>query len=122
MIEICGELDTYVMISYSGETRLAAPTPSPTILLPIVIPSTVTVSACHNAPNPKRLSATKITDLRPNRSASIPASGLAIKANKLVQDVTRLLSSTVKGRLDRSVPTETSVEEMTPVLELRIQC
>ena len=53
--------------------------------------------------------------LRPNLSAKIPVMGLAIKAPRLVQDVMRLLSSVVRG-CPRSVPMETRVEDMTPVL------
>jgi hypothetical protein len=45
--------------------------------------------------------------------------GLAINANRLVHDVIRLLSSVVNGRFERSVPTVTKVEEMTPVLEVQ---
>lgn len=44
--------------------------------------------------------------------------GLATSANKLVQEVIRLSSRVVKGRFERSVPIVTSVEEMTPVLEV----
>lgn len=39
-----------------------------------------------------------------------------MRANKLVEDVIRLLSKVVSWRLERSVPIETSVEDMTPVL------
>jgi hypothetical protein len=45
--------------------------------------------------------------------------GLAINANRLVHDVIRLLSRVVNGRFERSVPTVTKVEEMTPVLEVQ---
>lgn len=62
-----------------------------------------------------RMSATKMTLFRPHLSASTLASGLANRANRLVQEVMRLLSSVVSG-CDRSVPTETRVEEITPVL------
>lgn len=61
-------------------------------------------------------SATTITRFRPSLSANIPASGLAIRANKLVDDVMKLLSVVVRSRPERSVPTDTSVDEMTPVL------
>ena len=43
-------------------------------------------------------------------------SGEARSAKKEVHDVMRLLSSVVSGREERSLPMETSVEEMTPVL------
>lgn len=74
------------------------------------------MAACNNAPKTKRTSATRITLLRPSLSASAPATGLAIRANKLVEDVIRLLSKVVRGRLERSEPIDTRVDEMTPVL------
>lgn len=43
-------------------------------------------------------------------------SGEARSAKNEVHDVMRLLSSVVSGREERSLPMETSVEEMTPVL------
>lgn len=46
--------------------------------------------------------------------------GLAINANRLVHDVMRLSSSVVNGRLDRSEPIVTRVEDMTPVLLIHI--
>jgi hypothetical protein len=49
-------------------------------------------------------------------SARIPVKGLATSANKLVQDVMRLSSRVVNGRLDRSEPMVTRVEDITPVL------
>lgn len=103
-------------ITYKGVTRLAPPTAKPTALRPAIIPHTLPVTACHNAPTAKRASATRITFLRPSLSARTPARGLAIRANRLVQDVIRLLSRVVRGRLERSEPIETSVEEITPVL------
>lgn len=115
-------------VAYNGETRLAAPTAKPTALRPNIIPSTDPVSACHNAPRAKRPSAIRITFFRPNLSARTPANGLATNANKLVQDVMRLLSRVVRGRLDRSEPIDTRVEEITPVLsknendELSLMC
>lgn len=62
-----------------------------------------------------RTSATRMTYFRPSRSANIPARGLAIKANRLVEDVIRLLSRVESGR-ERSDLMDTKVEEMTPVL------
>lgn len=56
-----------------------------------------------------------MTFFRPNLSASTLAIGLANKANRLVQDVIRLLSRVVSG-WERSVPIDTRVDEMTPVL------
>lgn len=87
------------------------------MLLPTIMPHTALVTACMKAPSVKSTSATRMTFLRPNLSARIPASGLAIKANRLVQDVTRLLSNVVRGRLERSEPIDTKVAEMTPVLQ-----
>lgn len=43
-------------------------------------------------------------------------SGEASSAKNEVHDVMRLLSSVVSGRDERSVPMETRVEDMTPVL------
>jgi hypothetical protein len=59
-----------------------------------------------------------MTFRRPNLSASTPVNGLAINANRLVQDVIRLLSSVVNGRPERSDPMVTKVDEITPVLEV----
>jgi hypothetical protein len=53
---------------------------------------------------------------RPKESARIPVRGDATRAKKDVQDVIRDLSSVVRGWEERSEPTETKVEEMTPVL------
>ena len=59
-----------------------------------------------------------MTFRRPNLSANTPVNGLAINANRLVQDVMRLLSSVVNGRPERSDPMVTKVDEITPVLEV----
>lgn len=85
------------------------------MLLPIIMPITAVEAACHNAPMMKRISAIKITFLRPNLSANTPAAGLANKAHRLVQDVMRLLSRVVKG-CERSSPIDTRVDDITPVL------
>ena len=102
--------------SYSGTTRLAPPTANPTILRPPTIPHTLSVHACHNAPMVNSTSATRMAVFLPTLSARTAVMGLAMRANKLVQDVTRLLSTVVKGRAERSEPIDTRVEEMTPVL------
>jgi hypothetical protein len=86
------------------------------MLLPSIIPHTSFVTACVNAPTVNKMSATRITLLRPSLSARIPASGLATKAKRLVQEVIRLLSKVVSERFDRSEPIDTRVEEITPVL------
>lgn len=91
------------------------------MLLPAIMPHTALVTACIKAPRVKSTSATRMTFLRPNLSARIPASGLAIRANRLVQDVTRLLSNVVRRWLERSDPIDTKVAEMTPVLQ-RAEC
>lgn len=57
-----------------------------------------------------------MTVFRPSVSARMPVSGDARSAKKEVQDVMRLLSSVVRGREERSEPTDTRVEDMTPVL------
>lgn len=44
-------------------------------------------------------------------------SGEARRAKKEVQEVMRLLSKVERGREERSEPTDTRVEDMTPVLE-----
>lgn len=102
--------------TYKGVTKLALPTASPTILLPKIIPHTWCVAACINDPRVNNISATRMTLLRPSLSANIPASGLAMRAKRLVQEVTRLLSNVVRGRFDRSEPMDTRVEDITPVL------
>lgn len=85
------------------------------MLLPMIIPATLPVRACHKAPTAKSTSATRTTDFLPRRSASTPASGLAIRAKRLVEDVIKLLSRVDIGR-DRSDPMDTRVADITPVL------
>lgn len=102
--------------TYSGTTRLAPPTARPTMLLPNIIPGTLLVKACHNAPTVNSISATRTTYFRPRRSASTLAKGLAIRAKRLVEEVIKLLSRVDSG-WERSGPIETRVEEITPVLE-----
>jgi hypothetical protein len=46
----------------------------------------------------------------------MPASGLAMRAKRLVHDVIKLLSTVVRGRFERSESIDTSVDDMTPVL------
>ena len=103
-------------LSYKGATRLAPPIASPTILLPTIMPRTDKVMACHAAPSTNNTSAATMAFFLPHLSAARPARGLAIRAKRLVQDVIKLLSSVLNGRWDRSSPTETRVEDMTPVL------
>lgn len=103
-------------LTYNGVTKLVPPIAKPTMPRPATIPHTVFVTACNNAPRTKRTSATRITLRRPSLSASTPATGLAIRANKLVEDVMMLLSKVVRGRLERSEPIDTRVDDMTPVL------
>lgn len=79
------------------------------------MPVTVVVQACHKAPKAKRTSAIRTTFLRPSLSANSPVAGLAMSANKLVDEVIRLLSSVDNGR-ERSLLIDTRVEEITPVL------
>ena len=105
--------------THNGVTRLAAPIASPTILLPTTIPHTSDVTACHSAPMTNRTSAMLITAFLPYLSAITPARGLARRANRLVDAVTRLLSSVVSSLRERSVPMETRREETTPVLHPR---
>jgi hypothetical protein len=66
----------------------------------------------------KRTSARRIHVRLPSTSASQPAVGEARRAKKEVADVMRDMWRVVKGTLllERSVPIETRVEEMTPVL------
>ena len=108
-------------LSYRGATRLALPTAKPTMLLPTIMPRTDNVKACHSAPTTKRASAARMAFFLPHLSAATPASGLAIRAKRLVQEVMRLLSNVLRGRFERSSPTETRVEDMTPVLRPRIR-
>jgi hypothetical protein len=62
------------------------------------------------------MSATRMTLRRPKESARIPVRGEATRAKKDVQDVIRDLSRVVRGREERSEPTEIRVDDMTPVL------
>ncbi len=80
------------------------------------MPATVVVRACQRAPRTNKTSATRITLFRPSLSASILATGLARRAQRLVQLVIKLLSSVPRGRWERSEPMQTRVEDMTPVL------
>ena len=112
------EPSTSISATHSGTTKLAPPIAKPTMLLPAIIPHTELVIACHRAPKMKSRSATKITLFLPYLSAIHPASGLATRANRLVHDVIRLLSSVPSGRCERSIRIETRVEEMTPVLQV----
>ena len=101
---------------YKGTTNDALPTAAPTMDRPAIIPSTVLVHACNSAPSMKSISATRITVLRPYVSARIPVKGDARSAKNEVQDVIKLLSRVVRGREERSVFIDMSVEEITPVL------
>ena len=100
----------------NGTTKLAPPTASPTTLRPNIIPHTVPVNACQRAPAINSASAIMITHFLPTLSATTPARGLAIRANRLVDEVTKLLSKVVRCRWERSDPTEIRVEDITPVL------
>ena len=55
-------------------------------------------------------------------SASKPETGLESNAKRAVAEVRRDLSRVVRRRDDRSVPMETRVEEMTPVLPGGVCC
>lgn len=57
-----------------------------------------------------------MTRWRPRASLREPDSGEARRAKSEVEDVIRDLSRVVSAREERSVPMETRVEEMTPVL------
>ena len=67
-------------------------------------------------------SANRIMGLRPYVSARRPEAGLASKAKRAVAEVRRDLARVVSGWEDRSVPIETRVEEMTPVLHGKVCC
>lgn len=108
-------MSSAVPLTHSGTNRLAPPIASPTMLLPTIMLGTLAAKACHNAPTMNKMSATSMTLFRPSLSAKIPAMGLAIRAERLVEEVIRLLSSVVSER-ERSGPIETRVDEMTPVL------
>jgi hypothetical protein len=103
---------------YNGTTNDALPTAAPTIDRPTIIPPTLLVHACNSAPSMKRMSATRITVLRPYVSARIPVRGEARSAKKEVQEVIKLLSRVVRGREERSVFMDMSVEDITPVLRI----
>jgi hypothetical protein len=55
-------------------------------------------------------------------SARRPEAGLASSAKRAVAEVRRDLSRVVRGWEDRSVPMETRVEEITPVLSEEVYC
>jgi len=101
---------------YSGTTNDALPTAAPTMDRPTIMPPTLLVHACNKAPSTKRMSATRITVLRPYASARIPVRGEARSAKNEVQDVIKLLSRVVRGREERSAFMEMRVEDITPVL------
>jgi hypothetical protein len=63
-----------------------------------------------------KMSATRMTFRRPKASARMPVRGDATRAKKDVQEVIRDLSRVVRGREERSEPTEIKVDDMTPVL------
>lgn len=102
---------------YSGVTKLALPTARPTTLRPPIIPHTDVANACHSAPTRNSTSAISITFFRPSASAKRPLGRLANRAKSEVEEVIRDLSNVVRGREESDVPTDTRVEEMTPVLE-----
>ena len=96
--------------------KLALPTANPTMVLPNIIPDTLSLAACHSAPPMNKRSAANMIDFRPNLSAKMPVMGEATRAPRLVHDVMRLLSTVVSER-PRSSPIDTRVEEITPVLK-----
>ena len=67
------------------------------------------------APIVKRMSAKRMTRLRPRRSARMEESGEKRRAKRAVEEVIIDLSKEVRGRLEREVSIETSVAEITPV-------
>jgi hypothetical protein len=100
---------------YSGVTKLAAPTARPIIERPTIISHTDGANACNTAPTMNRMSAMRITRLRPSESASRPLRGEMSSAKSEVEAAMRDLSSVVSGREEREVLIETSVADMTPV-------
>jgi hypothetical protein len=82
------------------------------------MPHTLPVQACHSAPRTKRMSAMRMTVLRPSASARTPVSGETSSAQKEVAEVIRDLSRVVRDREERSELMETRVEDMTPVLQV----
>jgi hypothetical protein len=101
---------------YSGVTKLALPTARPITLLPRIIPHTVVLKACHTAPSTNSASARSITLFLPNPSANSPDTGETRRANSDVLDVIKLLSRVVNALPLRLEPTDTRVEDITPVL------
>lgn len=81
---------------YNGVTKLADPTASPITLLPRIMPQTVVLKACHNAPSTNNASARSIILFLPNPSASNPEMGDTRRAKSDVLDVIRLLSKVVR--------------------------
>jgi hypothetical protein len=87
----------------------------PTIDRPTTIAHTVSLHACATAPAAKSTSATRMTRLRPRRSARTEEKGETRRAKREVHEVMMDLSSAVRGREESEVPRETRVEEITPV-------
>lgn len=101
---------------YKGVTKLADPTARPITLLPSIMPQTVVLKACHNAPSTNSASASNIILFLPNPSANSPEIGETSRANSDVEDVIRLLSNVVNALRERLESTETRVDDITPVL------
>jgi hypothetical protein len=98
-------------------TKLALPTANPTTLLPRIMSATVDERAWIRAPRMKRRDARRIMGRRPRASLRRPEGADARSAKSEVEDVMRDLETVVRGAEERSLPMETRVEEITPVLE-----
>lgn len=103
---------------YSGTTKLAPPTAAPTMERPATMLTTVVLPAWSRAPVMKRISATRMTRLRPRESASSEANGEMSRADSEVHEVMMDLSSEVSVLPESEVPIDTRVAEMTPVSSL----
>jgi hypothetical protein len=77
--------------------------------------NTVVLHAWTTAPSTKRMSANRMTFLRPKRSAKPDESGETMSARRAVDDVMMDLSIELSARCDSESPIETRVADMTPV-------
>ena len=94
----------------------ALPTANPTTLRPRIMSQTLDERAWTRAPRMKRSEAMRIMGRRPNASLRRPEGAEAMRAKSDVLEVIRDLERVERGAEERSVPRETRVEEITPVL------
>ena len=93
----------------------------PTTARPATMAATELLHACTAAPTAKSTSARRMTRLRPSRSARTEEKGEMRSARSEVEEVMMDLSRAVRGRAERDVPSETRVEEITPVSSVCVE-